>query len=47
MMYVTDGWGSVYKFDVRKNGKLVWKMNPDTDHDFPELLPVAVLIIEV
>ena len=35
MMYVTDGWGSVYKFDVRKNGKLVWKMNPDTDHDFP------------
>ena len=34
-MYVTDGWGSIYKFDVRKSGKLVWKMNPDTDHDFP------------
>ena len=28
-MYVTDGWGSVYKFDATKNGKLVWKMNPD------------------
>ena len=35
MMYVTDGWGSIYKFDVRQNGKMVWKMNPDTDHDFP------------
>ena len=21
MMYVTDGWGSVYKFDIRQNGK--------------------------
>ena len=47
MMYVTDGWGSVYKFDVRKNGKLVWKMNPDPDHDFQEMLLVVVLIIEV
>ena len=35
MMYVTDGWGSIYKFNVRNNGKLEWKMNPDTDHDFP------------
>ncbi len=34
-LYVTDGWGSVYKFDVAANGKLVWKMNPETDHDFP------------
>ena len=34
-MYVTDGWGSVYKYDATKNGELVWKMNPDTDHDFP------------
>jgi alcohol dehydrogenase (cytochrome c) len=34
MMYVTDGWGSIYKFDVRQNGKLVWKMNPEPDKDF-------------
>ncbi len=34
-MYVTDGWGSVYKIDVRGgNGKLVWKMDPKTDHDW-------------
>ena len=26
--------GSIYKFDAT-NGKLVWKMNPDTDKDFP------------
>src|SRR3954447_8435688 len=31
MMYVTDGWGSVYKLDVHGGaGKLVWKMDPKT-----------------
>ncbi len=35
MMYVTDGWGSVYKFDVTDGpGKLVWKMDPETDKDW-------------
>src|SRR5512132_2547285 len=30
-MYVTDGWGSVYKLDVSNGpGKLVWKMDPGT-----------------
>jgi alcohol dehydrogenase (cytochrome c) len=34
-MYVTDGWGSVYKIDLRGGtGKLVWKMDPDTDKDW-------------
>ena len=34
-LYVTDGWGSVYKIDTHKGaGKLVWKMNPKTDHDW-------------
>ena len=33
-IYVTDGWGSIYKLDVRNNGKLVWKMNPETDRDY-------------
>lgn len=34
-MYVTDGWGSVYKLDVTKGaGKLVWKMDPATDRDW-------------
>jgi len=34
-MYVTDGWGSVYKFDTRGGqGKLLWKMDPKTDHDW-------------
>ncbi len=34
-MYVTDGWGTVYKLDVRQApAKLVWKMNPKTDHDY-------------
>ncbi|MDA0821649.1 MAG: PQQ-dependent dehydrogenase, methanol/ethanol family [Proteobacteria bacterium] len=33
-LYITDGWGSVYKLDVRKNGKLVWKMDPETDRDW-------------
>jgi alcohol dehydrogenase (cytochrome c) len=35
MMYVTDGWGSVYKLDVSDGpGKLVWKMDPGTDKDW-------------
>ena len=35
MMYVTDGWGSVYKIDARNGqGKLLWKMDPKTDHDW-------------
>ena len=34
-MYVTDGWGSVYKLDVRGGpGKLVWKVDPKTDRDW-------------
>jgi alcohol dehydrogenase (cytochrome c) len=34
-MYVTDGWGSVYKLDLSGGaGKLVWKMNPETDKDW-------------
>ncbi|MBP0111035.1 PQQ-dependent dehydrogenase, methanol/ethanol family [Bradyrhizobium vignae] len=34
-MYVTDGWGSVYKIDLHGgNGSLVWKMDPKTDHDW-------------
>lgn len=34
-MYVTDGWGSVYKIDASNGpGKLVWTMNPDTDKDW-------------
>lgn len=34
-IYVTDGWGSVYKIDLHGgNGKLVWKMDPRTDHDW-------------
>ena len=34
-MYVTDGWGSVYKLDISSGaGKLVWKMNPETDKDW-------------
>lgn len=34
-MYVTDGWGSVYKLDLHGGaGKLVWKMDPDTDKDW-------------
>jgi alcohol dehydrogenase (cytochrome c) len=33
MMYVTDGWGSVYKIDVRsgRRGLILWKMDPGTD----------------
>ncbi|MGJ4891761.1 methanol/ethanol family PQQ-dependent dehydrogenase [Bradyrhizobium sp. HKCCYLR20261] len=35
MMYVTDGWGSVYKIDARGGkGQMVWKMDPKTDHDW-------------
>ena len=34
-LYVTDGWGSVYKIDARDgDGRLVWKMNPNTDRDW-------------
>jgi alcohol dehydrogenase (cytochrome c) len=34
-MYVTDGWGSVYKIDTRGGqGKVLWKMDPKTDHDW-------------
>ena len=34
-MYVTDGWGTVYKIDARGGqGKMIWKMNPKTDHDW-------------
>ena len=33
-LYITDGWGGVYKLDVRQNGKLVWKMDPETDRDW-------------
>jgi alcohol dehydrogenase (cytochrome c) len=33
MMYVTDGWGSVYAIDVSagKKGVIKWKMDPGTD----------------
>jgi alcohol dehydrogenase (cytochrome c) len=33
MMYVTDGWGSVYAIDVSagKRGVIKWKMDPGTD----------------
>src|ERR1700688_5088941 len=35
MMYVTDGWGSVYKIDAHGGqGTLLWKMDPKTDHDW-------------
>src|SRR5438477_10041583 len=34
-LYVTDGWGSVYKIDAHGGrGNLVWKMDPKTDHDW-------------
>jgi alcohol dehydrogenase (cytochrome c) len=34
-MFVTDGWGSVYKIDTRGGqGKVLWKMDPKTDHDW-------------
>ena len=33
-LYFTDGWGAVYKVDVRNGGKLVWKMDPETDRDW-------------
>jgi alcohol dehydrogenase (cytochrome c) len=34
VLYVTDGWGSVYAIDVRAGGKQLWKMDPKTDHDW-------------
>jgi alcohol dehydrogenase (cytochrome c) len=34
-LYITDGWGSVYKIDTHGGkGALVWKMDPKTDHDW-------------
>ena len=34
-MYVTDGWGSVYKIDTHGGkGSILWKMDPKTDHDW-------------
>src|SRR6266545_4657420 len=34
-LYVTDGWGSVYKIDAHGGrGVLVWKMDPKTDRDW-------------
>ncbi len=34
-LYVTDGWGSVYKIDTHGGkGSIVWKMDPKTDHDW-------------
>lgn len=34
-IYVTDGWGSVYKIDTHGGrGTIVWKMDPKTDHDW-------------
>ena len=34
-MYITDGWGSVYKIDAHGGrGNLLWKMDPKTDHDW-------------
>jgi alcohol dehydrogenase (cytochrome c) len=35
ILYVTDGWGSVYKIDAHGGkGNLLWKMDPKTDHDW-------------
>lgn len=34
-LYVTDGWGSVYKIDAHGGqGKLVWKVDPKTDREW-------------
>jgi alcohol dehydrogenase (cytochrome c) len=34
-MYVTDGWGGLYKLDLHDGrAKLLWKMDPKTDHDW-------------
>ena len=34
-LYVTDGWGSVYKVDTHGGkGVLLWKMDPKTDRDW-------------
>ncbi len=34
-LYVTDGWGTVYKIDVRsgERGRVVWKADFDMDHE--------------
>ncbi len=35
ILYVTDGWGSVYKIDARGGkGELLWKMDPKTDREW-------------
>ena len=33
IMYVTDGWGSVYAIDVRsgRKGEIKWKFDPGVD----------------
>ena len=34
-LYVTDGWGSVYKVDAQGGrGRVVWKTDPKIDHDW-------------
>ena len=35
LLYVTDGWGSIYKIDVRSGdrGRVVWKVDFDVDHE--------------
>ncbi len=34
-LYLPDGWGTVYKYDVRKGvPKLVWKYDPEIDRDW-------------
>ena len=34
-MYITDGWGSVYKIDTHGGkGTLLWKMDPKADHEW-------------
>ncbi len=34
-MYITDGWGSIYKLDAHGGkGVLIWKTDPKTDHDW-------------
>src|SRR6267378_4498683 len=44
-MYVTDGWGSVYKIDTHGGqGTLVWKMDPNPDKG--EVITGAPLIVK-
>ena len=45
-LYVTDGWGSVYKIDAHGGqGKLVWKMAPRPIGNGPAPSPAAVSTI--